>query len=60
MKPKDNKPEDGLGAVAPSDVSTNDVVHKDPQTGGSFVRDLTSGDLKQISGPASTEAPDQE
>lgn len=60
MNPKEKKTEEIAGAVAPSEVSANDVVHKDPQTGGSFVRELNSGDLRQLSGPAPTEAPVQE
>lgn len=60
MNPKEKKTDEAAGAVAPGDVSASDVAHKDPQTGGSFVRELNSGDLKQLSGPAPTEAPVQE
>lgn len=60
MKSKSNQPDAEAGADNSADVAANAVLHEEPQVGGSYVRDLTSGELKQVAGPALTEQPVQE
>ncbi|KQW96976.1 hypothetical protein ASC94_09215 [Massilia sp. Root418] len=60
MKSKLNQAGDVDSASALNNTAADNVVHMEPQVGGSFVRDLSTGELKQMAGPVVTEQPVQE